>query len=399
MAIFLTLILIIYCLLITGFIIGFGSVKKSDFSKEIPLDGVTTFTLVIPFRDEEKHLPALLYSLENIDYPKDAFEVILVNDGSTDASLEIIKEWMVQFPEISVSCVANKRQSHAPKKDAILTALALSTHGWIMTTDADCTFNPNRLRVFNRQILQTKSLCVAGPVTTFVNTNQWLHGFEALDFASLQGATRGSFGIGKPFMANGANLAYHKNTFVVLGGFKGNDHIASGDDLFILEKFIKEHKKATTYLSHPLAIVQTFPVESWERLFEQRKRWAAKSTSYTQPFAKAVGLIVFFGNLAFILGFVWVMVMLALKGNTVVGASENESAHAFAKAYVQVGILILSKIVVDGILIWRSLKSSNQSKIFIWYLPSIFFYPVWSTVVAVAAFTTSYTWKGRSFKR
>jgi hypothetical protein len=53
---------------------------------------------------------------------------------------------------------------------------------------------------------------------------------------SLQGATIGSFGIGKGFMCNGANLAYKKSLFQELNGFQGNDTIASGDDVFLLQK-------------------------------------------------------------------------------------------------------------------------------------------------------------------
>ena len=55
---------------------------------------------------------------------------------------------------------------------------------------------------------------------------------------SLQGSTVGGFGIGHPFLCNGANLAYKKHHFIQLNGFKGNDTIASGDDIFLFEKFI-----------------------------------------------------------------------------------------------------------------------------------------------------------------
>jgi hypothetical protein len=61
------------------------------------------------------------------------------------------------------------------------------------------------------------------------------HHFQQLDLVSLQGATIGSFGIGKGFMCNGANLAYKKSLFQELNGFR-NDTIASGDDVFLLQK-------------------------------------------------------------------------------------------------------------------------------------------------------------------
>jgi hypothetical protein len=62
-----------------------------------------------------------------------------------------------------------------------------------------------------------------------------LHHFQQLDIASLQGATIGSFGINKGFMCNGANFVY-QILFQELNGFHGNDTIASGDDVFLLQK-------------------------------------------------------------------------------------------------------------------------------------------------------------------
>ena len=79
---------------------------------------------------------------------------------------------------------------------------------------------------------------IAGAVTYDCNSS-FLHQFQQLDMASLQGATIGSFGIDQGFMCNGANLAYTKSLFTALDGFTGNDKIASGDDVFLGELDIR----------------------------------------------------------------------------------------------------------------------------------------------------------------
>ena len=114
----------------------------------------------------------------------------------------------------------------------------------------------------------------------------------------MQSATIGGFGIGVPILCNGANLGYKKETFLKLNGFDGNDHIASGDDLFLFEKFIAENKKNVKYLKSKAAIVTTFPVKSWRDLLNQRTRWAAKTGSSSSVNIKLIGLLVLLTNLA-----------------------------------------------------------------------------------------------------
>ena len=106
------------------------------------------------------------------------------------------------------------------------------------------------------------------------------------------GCTIGGFGIKKPFMCNGANLCYSKEIFHELNGFEGNNHLASGDDIFLLEKMFKHFPKKTKYLKSDKALIITSAEPTLKKLFQQRIRWASKSTSYSNRFTKIVGLIV-----------------------------------------------------------------------------------------------------------
>ena len=78
-------------------------------------------------------------------------------------------------------------------------------------------------------------------------------------------------------MCNGANLAYTKTLFKAINGFEGNTNIASGDDVFLLEKAIKRNKNTVHYLKNTDATVFTKPVKNYSALISQRKRWASKT--------------------------------------------------------------------------------------------------------------------------
>jgi len=285
------IITILYCLAIIALIYGFSKVSSYDFLGQKPK---TKFSIIVPFRNEAKNLPVLLDSFAKLNYPNALFEVILVDDDS---------EERVQIADfrLQISVLKNIRVSNSPKKDAISTAMRLVKNEWIITTDADCIVHENWLTALDNYIQLHDVAMIAGPVTYDCNTS-FLHHFQQLDLASLQGATIGSFGLGKAFMCNGANFAYAKSLFQELNGFTGNDIIASGDDVFLLQKAMARFPEKVHYLKSQNTFVSTKPMNDWKSLFYQRVRWASKTSSYQSSFGKVLGLIVLGGNLVWVLG-------------------------------------------------------------------------------------------------
>ena len=283
---------LIYLVLIGSFIIGFNKIKLFSI-KNIPEE--TTFSIIIPFRNEAQNLPFLLQSITKLKYATTFFEIIFVDDDSSDASVSIINKWAQKNTFINISIIKNIRHSNSPKKDAITLAINHASKDWILTTDADCHLPPHWLNSFNQYIKKTNALCIAAPVT-YNPTNTFLNRFQLLDFFSLQGATIGGFGIKKPFLCNGANFGYKKDLFLELNGFSGNNNIASGDDIFLLEKVLKHHPKQLHYLKSKHAIVTTNSQETIKKLVSQRLRWASKTSHYNNVFGKLAGLIVLLIN-------------------------------------------------------------------------------------------------------
>jgi len=127
------------------------------------------------------------------------------------------------------------RPLNAYKKKAIEKAIKYATGDWIVTTDADCTATKNWLLSYAALIEATQPAFVAAPVV-FTNDGTLLSMFQYIDFVSLQGVTAASVSAGFHAMCNGANLAYRKDVFYRVNGFKGIDNIASGDDMLLMNK-------------------------------------------------------------------------------------------------------------------------------------------------------------------
>ena len=367
-------ITVIYLILIGLFIWGFDKVNSFYLSDTKPK---TSFTVVIPFRNEANNLPALLKSVKALAYPKHLFEIIFVDDYSTDASVKTIERFKNNNPQ-SISIIKNKRTSNSPKKEAITTAIEASKYDWVITTDADCTVPKYWLDSFDAFIQTTKSKCVVAPVK-FQQGQTFLNRFQVLDMLSLQGATVGGFGIGKPFLCNGANLGYEKTLFYELHGFEGNTHIASGDDIFLLEKALKHLPKQVNYLKCEKAIVTTLPETLWTSYIEQRTRWASKTKAYKNGYGKLIGLFVFCMNLL-----ICSLLLLSLLG-----------FFSF-KLYLYV---IFIKFNIDLYLIYKSALFFDQKDSLKSYFTSFIVYPFISTYIAFHALFSSYTWKGRTFRR
>lgn len=219
---------------------------------------------------------------------------------------------------------------------------------------------------------------IAAPVT-YTQETSFFNYFQLLDFLSLQGTTIGSFGLRFPFMCNGANLAYQKSAFLEVNGFTGNDTIASGDDVFLLEKFVKKWQKEVVYLKSKEALVHTFSVATFQELISQRVRWASKSSKYSLVTGKLIGILVILINL-----------ICCLLPIFLVFASISWQLLAF---------LFLSKIVVDGILLFQTFQFTQQKFRLFYFLLSGILYPFFTVFILFQSLATGYTWKNRVFDK
>ncbi len=373
----LVVFLLIYVLTIVQLIYGFDKIIEYKPKTHNP-QPTTFFAVVIPFRNEIENLPDLLESIKNLDYPKELFEIILVDDFSEDDSVKYIYSWRMENGSFQTTLLENLRISNSPKKDAIARAIPIIKNEWIITTDADCIVNKNWLKTLDDYIQNHKVSMIVGSVT-YQCKKSFLHHFQQLDLLSLQGSTIGSFGMNLGFMCNGANFCYTKSLFNNLNGFIGNNKIASGDDVFLLQKAMQSRNFGADqvhYLKSKDNIVVTKPVDSWSALLQQRIRWASKTSSYHSVFGKDLAVIVFLGNLSLVVG----------CGLWVVGFMTG----------INLAILFLIKFLFDSTLLLKTNHFFTEKRMRYLILSSIF-YPFFCVSVALFSMFGKYEWKERRF--
>jgi cellulose synthase/poly-beta-1,6-N-acetylglucosamine synthase-like glycosyltransferase len=262
-------------------------------------------SVIIAARNEENNIPALLQSLYAQQYPKEFYEVIVIDDHSTDNTWSLLQEQ--SFSSMNVKPLQLKEFVEETgviasyKKKAIETGINAATGTLIVTTDADCRFDPLWLQTIASFYEANDAKFIAAPVT-FYNQRTLLSVFQSLDFLTLQGITAAS--VYKRFhsMCNGANLAYERSAFYEVNGFNNIDNIASGDDMLLMHKIFKQYPDKVFYLKNRHAIVSTEPVATWKQFFHQRIRWASKADSYDDKRIFIVLLLVYLLNVCFLAG-------------------------------------------------------------------------------------------------
>jgi len=366
-------IILNYLILIAGFSWGFD---KVPLFKEGNSTNFKEFSIIIALRNEENNLPNLLYSLVQLNYNPANFEVILVDDQSTDNSKKVIEEFSKNHSNFNWRYFYNDLKSASPKKDALKKGIENARFNWILTTDADCTVSKNWLLSFNSFLQKNKSVMVAAPVL-FTISNNFLERFQLLDFLSLIGATIGSFGLNNPIMANGANLCFNKQAYHKVNGYQGNENLASGDDIFLLEKMVATYKNQVHFLKSIEALVITQAQKTIKNLIQQRIRWASKATKYQNKFTKYVGLVVLLMNFI-----VCILLILALL--------KWVSFQFFSGVF-------LVKFIVDLVLISKTKKFFKTRLPFYTIFLSAFIYPFFTILIGLLSFRKKYEWKGRKF--
>lgn len=337
----------------------------------------TGFSIVIPIRNEAKNLPALLQSIAKLNYPPEHFEVIIIDDFSEDQSERIYLNWRLSHSQFDTTYLENVRRTGSPKKDAISRALPILKHSWVITTDGDCILPQNWLQTYHDFIQETKCAMVAGPVI-LKTKNNWFHDFQQFETLALQGTTMGSFGNNQGFMCNGANFAYTNSFFHELGGFDGLSQYAGGDDVLLLQKALKQQPQKVGYLKSVDALVKTRPIDDAFAVIQQRIRWAAKSTGYSNNYAKMLAVVVLLMNLS------WV---------TAVILAFNQQLQ-----WPIIWGMWAVKYAVDFAVMYRTNAFLRHGKFFL-PLASSVIYPFFSSVTGICALFGGFQWKGRTFQR
>lgn len=237
----------------------------------------TRVTILIAARNEEEKIHLTIEDILAQDYPKALTEIIIADDHSTDRTAEIIRSYSDRG--VKLLQLNEDKPLNSYKKKAIAKAIDMSQGELMVATDADCRMGPKWLSSVVGFYEENDLLMVSSPVSYFEEKTLFER-IQTLEFYSLIATGAAFIGNNRASTCNGANLAYRKDTFFEVGGFKGIDDLASGDDELLLQKVAARYPGSIGFLRSYDAVVFTHAKPNLHEFLKQRRRWASKSMKY-----------------------------------------------------------------------------------------------------------------------
>ena len=244
--------------------------KTNKPSTDIPI------SVLICAKNEAENLTKFLPSILHQEYTN--FEIVLINDASTDATLEVMEQFRDKNSNVKIVDIKNIEAFWGNKKYALTLGIKAATHEHLLFTDADCKPKSNDwIQGMASQFSADKTIVLGygkyKSKKTFVNL---LVRFETL-VTALQYFTYAK--LGSPYMGVGRNLAYTKSDFFKTNGFSNHMKVKSGDDdLFIQEAATKSN---TTFTIDPNSFTISNPPLTFKEWFRQKRRHVSTASYYT----------------------------------------------------------------------------------------------------------------------
>ncbi|MVN19934.1 glycosyltransferase [Mucilaginibacter sp. HMF7410] len=359
-----------YVILFVFLIAGWLRVKQSFLPVKEAFQ--TKVTVLIAARNEEAGIHQTIEDILAQQYPKELLEVIIADDHSTDRTAEIILSYAGRG--VKLLQLKEDQPLNSYKKKAISEAIKLSKGDLMVATDADCRMGPHWLEAIVSKFEKSNVLMLSSPVAFFEDKNLFER-LQALEFSAFIGLGASTIGNKKASTCNGANLAYKKSIFNEVGGFKGIDDLASGDDELLLQKIAAKYPDGISFLKQKEAIVYTYAKSTWEEFKQQRRRWASKSVKYKD---KAI--------VALAVGF-WFFNALILA---------NLAAGIFNVFYLKVAaVQLLLKIISEGIFLFFVTTFFKRRKLLLLLPLGSLLHVFYVVYIGIIGNKGVYEWKGR----
>lgn len=370
----LTLALFAMALLLALLVISWREVITER--KEVPPisdDDAPSITVIIPARNEEENIVAVLQDLFAQDYPRERMQVIVVDDEGSDGTADLVCGMMPQWPHLQLL------ESAGPgKKAAITTGVEAATGELVVLTDADVRCGPLRVRSIVAHWMMEKSDLIVLPVWT--EGRGMLGRIQEDEQAALLGMAIGTAVQGRALMAYGANLAFSHAAFKGVGGYQG-DRFASGDDHFLVQRMQRAGKHITAFY-HKDVMVTAIAAPSFSAFLQQRLRWAGKMRG--AGMAQATGFLA-------VLVFPWVLLWHTSRFNFVEGIGD----HALFTLALLIGAWAcwaLPPILLVGDVRASAGRLANMPR----GLFGLVAFSCYAPVIGIAALFARPKWKGRT---
>ncbi|MEN0048363.1 MAG: glycosyltransferase, partial [Bacteroidota bacterium] len=248
-----------------------------------PKQTTQAVSIIICAKNEAQNLKKNLPLILNQNYP--SFEIIVVNDNSTDETYEILLEFQKMYPILRT---VSRNRDDIGKKFALADGIQFAKYNVLLLTDADCSpSSPNWLNIMQQSIGQKVEVGLGyapynsykGFLNKFIRYETFYTALQYLSFALWR----------QPYMGVGRNLIYKKSLYYKVDGFNSHEHIASGDDDLFINAI--SHLDNTTIVLNEQTFMYSEPKRDWRSFFRQKIRHLSTATSYRFKHQVLLGLL------------------------------------------------------------------------------------------------------------
>jgi len=328
-------------------------------------------SIIVAMKNEGQKVRACLESLVNQNYPKERLEIVVVDDGSTDETSQILAEYQSRYAFLKAIRHQRSWANSGGKKAALSKGIAASTGEILLFTDADCVAPADWASAMVAYFAPHVGLVVG--FSPLVDPNDTLLG-ALLQIDSLVNGivAAGSIGLGGAATCTGRNLAYRRQVYHQVNGFTDIMQSISGDDDLFLHVVHQRTRWHTRFALDKSSIVPSYQTKTIVDLFRQKQRHLSAGKYY--PFYVKLAYFAFhISNLALHLIFLLHLV----------------SAHKVLLATACLG----AKFLADGLLIIGGGKLFNVHPAIGYFLLWEYFFVLYHVIIAPFSWFGRIRWK------
>ncbi|NDP26024.1 MAG: glycosyltransferase [Flavobacterium sp.] len=286
--------IVVVAIQFTYYLIVFGKFAFAKAQKSTPKR--ISISVIVCAKNEAENVIRFIPLLAQQDYPD--YEIILIDDASSDHTLEIFEEFEKQYSNIRLVKVKNNEAFWGNKKYALTLGIKSAKKDYLLFMDADCyPATKDWISTMSAQFTMQKTI-VLGYGGYEKIANSFLN--KIIRFETLLTAVQyfSWAKIGHPYMGIGRNLAYKKDEFFNVNGFISHIQIRSGDDDLFINQVAKS--KNTTICYSPESFTYSEPKTTFKAWFTQKRRHVSTASLY-KSFDKIQLALFYISQLLFII--------------------------------------------------------------------------------------------------
>lgn len=364
-----------YFITLSWIFIGLFKVKQKTKEQRHELPFVS---VVVAARDEEANLRECLESLLNQTYPKELYEVIAVDDSSTDNTAAIVESFAKRDERVQLLS-STKKHTLTGKQNALDIGIRASKGEIILSTDADCQAPPtwieNVVKEFDANIGLVAGFSVFNEeeVSKQNLSQRVFTRLQALLLLSFRIVSIGSARQGKAWACTGQNMAYRRELYEEFGGYENLCLVGQAEDSLLLQ-WVDKHSKWESKVTNNL--VYTKPTKTLRQFMAQSNRWASNSLQ-NRP-----SLILFM-----IVTYVLHLLIIVMAGLSLLGML----------SYIYLIVFLSLKIIPDFLVVLKGLPLFRRTSL-IKYFPILQpLHTIYVLAFGIRGFSKKFAWKGRKY--